>query len=47
MRNQKVIAFYIGSLAKGGAERVVVNLAEYFYQIGYRVYVVTKLRETE
>ena len=27
---KKHIAFYIGSLHKGGAERVFVNLAEYF-----------------
>ena len=47
LQNQKIIAFYIGSLAKGGAERVVVNLAEYFCQSGYRVYIVTKLREVD
>lgn len=47
MREQKIIAFYIGSLAKGGAERVVVNLAEYFCQTGYRVYIVTKLQEKD
>lgn len=38
----KKIAFYIGSLNKGGAERVVANLAEYFYDKKYEVYVVTK-----
>ncbi len=37
----KKIAFYIGSLSKGGAERVIVNLAEYFYKTGYEVTVVT------
>lgn len=42
---KKKIAFYIGSLGKGGAERVIVNLAEYFYSQNYEVYVVTKLQE--
>lgn len=46
MKNKK-IAFYIGSLAKGGAERVIVNLAEYFYSKGYQVYVVTKMKEKD
>ena len=35
------IAMYIGSLQKGGAERVMVNLAEYFHEQGYRVTFVT------
>lgn len=39
---EKRIAFYIGSLARGGAERVICNLAEFFYSQGYIVYVVTK-----
>lgn len=38
----KKIAFYIGSLKKGGAERVFVNLAEYFYKTGYQVTMVTQ-----
>lgn len=42
------IAFYIGSLSKGGAERVFVNLAEYFAAKGYRVTMVTQYeRENE
>lgn len=42
------IAFYIGSLSKGGAERVFVNLAEYFASRGYRVTMVTQYeRENE
>lgn len=41
---KKKIVFYIGSLTKGGAERVVTNLAEYFYEKGYEVFVLTKLR---
>ena len=42
------IAFYIGSLSKGGAERVFVNLAEYFLAMGYRVTMVTQYqRENE
>lgn len=47
MDKQKKIAFYIGSLAKGGAERVIVNLAEYFQSAGYSVYIVTKLMEQD
>lgn len=42
---KKRIAFYIGSLEKGGAERVIANLAEYFYSKDYEVFVVTKLKE--
>lgn len=38
---KKHIAMYIGSLNKGGAERVMCNLAEYFYSIGYKVTLVT------
>lgn len=41
---KKKIAFYCGSLTKGGAERVFVNLAEYFYQAGYEVLMVTQYR---
>ena len=37
----KHIAMYIGSLVKGGAERVMCNLAEYFYSQGYKVTFVT------
>lgn len=43
MKNKK-IAFYIGSLNKGGAERVITNLAEYFYSKGYQVWMITKFR---
>ena len=43
--DKKRIAFYIGSLGKGGAERVMRNLAEYFYEQGYEVFMVTKLIE--
>lgn len=32
---------YIGSLQKGGAERVMCNLADYFFEQGYRVTLVT------
>lgn len=39
--NKKHIAMYIGSLQKGGAERVMVNLAEYFFEQGYKVTLVT------
>lgn len=41
-QREKHIAFYIGSLHKGGAERVFVNLAEYFLGEGYRVTMVTQ-----
>lgn len=37
----KTICFYISSLRKGGAERVIVNLAEHFHKNGYRVVIVT------
>jgi len=37
----KSIAFYISSLRKGGAERVIVNLAEHFNKEGYRTLIVT------
>ncbi|MCR5770248.1 MAG: glycosyltransferase [Butyrivibrio sp.] len=39
--NKKHIAMYIGSLQKGGAEHVMVNLAEYFWSRGYHVTLVT------
>lgn len=42
---EKSIAFYIGALCIGGAERVICNLAEYFYSEGYRVTMVTKVRD--
>lgn len=41
---KKHISFYIGSLHKGGAERVFVNLAEFFRSEGYRVTMVTQYR---
>lgn len=41
---ERHIAFYIGSLHKGGAERVFVNLADYFRKEGYRVTMVTQYR---
>lgn len=41
------IAFYIGSLHKGGAERVFVNLAEYFLSQGYQVVMVTQYHKEE
>lgn len=36
------IAFYIGALSKGGAERVFINLAEYFLSEGYEVSFITQ-----
>jgi len=44
---EKKIAFYIGSLRKGGAERVFVNLAEYFREEGYRVVMVTQYQKED
>ena len=41
---KKHIAFYIGSLHKGGAERVFVNLADFFRGEGYQVTMVTQYR---
>lgn len=41
---KRKIAFYIGSLRKGGAERVFVNLADYFRKEGYEVVMVTQYR---
>lgn len=41
------IAMLIGSLTKGGAERVLVNLAGYFVKKGYRVTMVTQYRLTD
>ena len=40
--SDKTIAFYIGDLGRGGAERVMVNLAKHFRLQGYKVYLVTK-----
>ncbi len=40
-KEKKHIAMYIGSLNKGGAERVMGNLAEFFYSRGYEVTLVT------
>lgn len=46
--NSPHIAMYIGSLQKGGAERVMVNLAEYFFSLGWKVtFVTTYLGENE
>lgn len=41
-QKQRHIAFYIGSLQKGGAERVFLNLAEFFESIHYKVTIVTQ-----
>lgn len=44
----KRIALFINSLQKGGSERVMVNLAEYFYNQKYDVILVTQYkRESE
>lgn len=42
---KKKIIFYIGSLARGGAERVLVNISEYLHKEDYEVIIVTKERE--
>ena len=41
---KKHIAMFISSLNKGGSERVLVNLAEYFYSRGYAVTIVTQYK---
>lgn len=41
-KKQLHIAMLIGSLTKGGAERVMVNLADYFAEQGYQVTLVTQ-----
>lgn len=46
-RNAGKLAFYIGSLHKGGAERVFVNLAEYFLSQGYQVVMVTQYKKED
>lgn len=46
-RTARKIAFYIGSLNKGGAERVFVNLAEYFLSQGYQVIMVTQYKKKD
>ena len=45
--NAGKLAFYIGSLHKGGAERVFVNLAEYFLHQGYQVVMVTQYQKED
>lgn len=45
MQNQIHIAMLIGALTKGGAERVMVNLAGYFADKGYRVTMVTQYQK--
>ncbi|MFI3213754.1 MAG: glycosyltransferase family 4 protein [Eubacteriales bacterium] len=44
---QKKICLFINSLQKGGAERVMVNLAKYFSEEGYQVVLVTQHRAKE
>lgn len=46
-KNARKLAFYIGSLNKGGAERVFVNLAEYFLNQGYEVLMVTQYQKED
>ncbi|MGN0377058.1 MAG: glycosyltransferase [Suilimivivens sp.] len=45
MEKQIHIAMLIGALTKGGSERVLVNLADYFAEKGYRVTMVTQYRK--
>ena len=47
MAEKKTIAFYCSSLTKGGAERVFANLAEYFTEKGYTVYMVTQYKQED
>lgn len=41
------LAFFINSLNKGGAERTMVHLAEYFFAKGHEVIVVTQYRREQ
>lgn len=41
----KKIALFINSLQKGGSERVIVNLAEYFHRKQYEVILVTQYKK--
>ena len=43
----KTLMFYINSLNKGGAERVLLQLAERFASIGYRAVFVTSFKSTD
>ncbi|MBD5546111.1 MAG: glycosyltransferase family 4 protein [Lachnospiraceae bacterium] len=47
MEKQIHIAMLIGSLTKGGAERVLVNLADYFAGKGYLVTMVTQYQKED
>lgn len=44
---ERHIAFYIGALSKGGAERVFINLSEYFLQNGYKVTFITQYKKED
>ena len=46
-KNAGKVAFYIGSLHKGGAERVFVNLAEHFLNQDYQVLMVTQYQKED
>ena len=41
----KKIMFYINAIHDGGAERVMINLADYFSRQGYKTILVTSFRE--
>lgn len=45
INKKRHIVFFVNSLQKGGAERVFVNLAEYFYANGYEVTIVTQYKK--
>lgn len=45
-KDLKKIVLFISSLQKGGSERVMVNLAEYFYQRQYEVVLVTQYKQS-
>ena len=38
--------FYINAIHDGGAERVMINLADYFSRQGYKTILVTSFRDT-
>ena len=45
MQKKMHIAMLIGALTKGGAERVMVNLADYFVSQGHQVTLVTQYQK--
>ena len=47
MKKKKKIAFYIGSLTKAGAQRVIINLTGALLTKGHQVVLVTTAKEED